>query len=305
MVHIPVLIDAVLEAAAGVTATPRRGQRLWGIDGTAGAGGHASAVLESQPDWDLLCTDQDEAMLAIATENLAGFGARVALQVARISQLGDLVQSGEAPFEGPPAWMLFDLGVASLHLDERERGFSFLADAELDMRMDRSRERTAADIVNTWSEEDLANLFYEEGDERRSRPVAKAIVTARRRTPIRRTLLLADIVERVVGGSGKIHGATRVFQALRREVNREGAELEAALQLALDELAVGGVLAVISFHSGESRVVKQWMAREAKAGRFELLWKKPCRAGELERRSNPRARSAEVRAARKLDGGAA
>lgn len=305
MVHIPVLMDAVLEAAGAITAKPSPGGRLWGVDGTTGAGGHAGAVLDAVPELELFCTDQDEVMQGVAAENLASYGERAHLFRARISELGGLIASGAAPFEGQPAWMLFDLGVASLHLDERERGFSFLADAELDMRMDRRRERTAADIVNTWSEEDLANLFYEEGDERRSRSAAKAIVEARRRTPIRRTLLLADIVERAVGGSGKIHGATRVFQALRREVNREGAELEAALELARAELRPGGVVAVISFHSGESRVVKRWMAHEAREGRFELLWKKPRRASEAERRSNPRARSAELRAARRLPGGAA
>jgi 16S rRNA (cytosine1402-N4)-methyltransferase len=300
MVHIPVLVEAVLEAAAGVTATPEPGQRLWGIDGTAGAGGHAGALLEAEPELDLLCTDQDDVMLGICAENLAPWGSRVATRRQRISELDDFLTEGEAPFDGQPAWMLFDLGVASLHLDEAERGFSFLADAELDMRMDCRREITAADIVNTWSEEDLANLFYAEGGERRSRAAAAAIVAARRRTPIRRTLLLADLVERAVGKSGKIHGATRVFQALRREVNREGTELEAALALGAKHLAPGGVLCLICFHSGEARVVKHWLQDEARAARFELLWKRPRRATELERRSNPRARSAEVRAARKL-----
>ena len=302
--HIPVVVQAVLEAAAGVTATANADQRLWGIDGTLGAGGHAAALLEAESRFDLLGCDQDDAMLELADAALAGFGERVATRRARVSELDELLEAGDVPFGGKPAWMLFDLGVASVHLDEAARGFSFQVDAELDMRMDLRRERTAADIVNTWSEEDLADLFYHEGDERRSRAAAAAIVAARRRTPIRRTLLLADLVERAVGKSGKIHGATRVFQALRREVNREGAELEAALALGAKWLAPGGVLCLISFHSGESRVVKQWMAEAARAGRFELLWKKPRRATELERRENPRARSAEVRAARQLGGAA-
>lgn len=300
MVHIPVLLEAVLDAAASVTAALDPMGRRWGIDGTLGAGGHAAALLEAHADFDLLGTDQDEAMLSIAQERLATFGQRAVCQRARMTELDELLRSGELPFHGQPAWMLFDLGVSSLHLDEAERGFSFQADAELDMRMDRRRERTAADLVNTWSAEDLADLFWREGDERRSRQVAAAIVEARRRAPIRRTLMLADLVARAAGGGGKIHGATRVFQALRREVNREGAELAAALALAAEHLAPGGVLAVLSFHSGESREVKRWMLGEAKAGRFELLSKKPRKATESERRTNPRARSAELRAARRL-----
>jgi len=300
MVHIPVLLDAVLGAAASVTAAPDPMGRLWGIDGTLGAGGHAAALLEAHPEFDLLGTDQDEAMLSIAEACLGTFGARVVTKRARATELDELLRAGELPFQGAPAWMLFDLGVSSLHLDEAERGFSFQADAELDMRMDRRRERTAADIVNTWSTEDLADLFWREGDERRSRQVAAAIGEARRRAPIKRTLMLADLVQRAVGGGGKIHGATRVFQALRREVNREGAELDAALALAVEHLAPGGVLAILSFHSGESRAVKHWMAGEVRAGRFELLSKKPQRATEFERRANPRARSAELRAARRL-----
>lgn len=300
MVHVPVLLTEVREAFAAVRAA--EGDGVWGLDGTLGAGGHATAVLEERADFGLLGTDQDEEMLAIATLRLAPFEERVAVRRARITELDALLEAGDHPFEGRPSWMLFDVGVASLHLDKGERGFSFGADAELDMRMDQRREHTAADIVNTWSEGDLADLFYHEGDERRSRQVAAAIVEARRRAPIGRTLALADIVERVVGRGGKIHGATRVFQALRREVNREGAELEAALELGRKWLAPGGVLAVIGFHSGENRVVKQWMATEVADGRFELVFKKPKRATHTEVRQNPRARSAELRAARRLGG---
>lgn len=300
MVHVPVLLAEVRQAFCELDVVGS----VWGIDGTLGAGGHGAAMLAERDDFALLGTDQDEEMLAIARANLAPFGERVVTRRARISELDALLASGDVPFEGRPAWMLFDLGVASLHLDKGPRGFSFGADAELDMRMDLRRELTAADIVNTWTADDLADLFYNEGDERRSRQVAAAICEARRRAPIRRTLLLADLVERVVGRSGKTHGATRVFQALRREVNREGAELEAALELAAKWLAPGGVLAVIGFHSGETRAVKRWMTAEVESGRFELVFKKPLRASHGEVRANPRARSAELRAARRLGGAA-
>ena len=300
MVHLPVLMDEVLEASRALDVEAG----AWGLDGTLGAGGHAAAVLDAHPELSLLGTDHDDELLAIAGANLARFGARAATRRARISQLDELLDNQDHPYEGRPAWMLFDLGVASLHLDAGPRGFSFGADAPLDMRMDRRRDTTAADLVNTWSEADLADLFYVEGGERRSRPIAAEIVRARRRAPILRTLFLADLVERITGRTGKIHGATRVFQALRREVNREGAELEAALALGAKWLAPGGVLAVIGFHSGECRVVKRWMAAEVKAGRFELVFKKPLRATHAEVRENPRARSAELRAARRVGGAA-
>jgi 16S rRNA (cytosine1402-N4)-methyltransferase len=240
-------------------------------------------------------------MLAVARAALAPYGERVVTSQLRISELEAAFAAGEAPFEGPPAAMLFDVGVASPHLDQGERGFSFQVDAPLDMRMDRRREQTAADIVNHWPETELADLLFQEGDERRSRQVAAAIVATRRRAPILRTGLLADLVARAVGGGGgKIHPATRTFQALRREVNREGAELDAALELGEAHLAPGGLLAVIGFHSGENRVVKTWSREAERRGAFERVQKKPVVADDAERRSNPRARSAELRVLRRL-----
>jgi len=300
MHHIPVLLEGVRRTLAEVLGATG----AWLLDGTLGAAGHSSVLLGDFPDLRVWGTDQDDQMLAVAQDVLASFGVRAVTTRARISELADLFASGDVPFEGAPAAMLFDVGVASPHLDQPERGFSFQADAPLDMRMDLRREVTAADIVNTWSPEDLADLLFSEGDERRSRQVAAAIVDARRRSPIQRTGLLADIVEGVVGG-GRIHGATRTFQALRREVNREDAELRAALELGERQLAPGGLLAVIGFHSGENRVVKRW-AREAESrGTFERVHKKPLIADAAERRENPRARSAELRVLRRLDGGAA
>ncbi|MDF1800795.1 MAG: 16S rRNA (cytosine(1402)-N(4))-methyltransferase RsmH [Planctomycetota bacterium] len=300
MHHIPVLLEATRRTLADVLGATG----AWLLDGTLGAAGHSSVLLGDFPGLRVWGTDQDDQMLAVAQEALASFGDRAVTTRARISELGELFAAGDVPFEGAPAAMLFDVGVASPHLDQPERGFSFQADAPLDMRMDLRREVTAADIVNTWPADDLADLLFTEGDERRSRQVAAAIVEARRRSPIQRTGLLADLVEGVVGG-GRIHGATRTFQALRREVNREDAELRAALELGERQLAPGGLLAVIGFHPGENRVVKRW-AREAESrGAFERVHKKPIVADAAERRENPRARSAELRVLRRLDGGAA
>ena len=182
---------------------------------------------------------------------------------------------------GRVSGMLLDLGASSLQLDTPERGFSFSADAPLDMRMDPDRPRTAADIVNRWDEDDLADLFFHEGGETRSRRVAAAIVEARRRAPLLRTLALADLIERTLGRA-KLHPATRVFQALRRAVNEEGEELGAGLAVARDWLVDGGRLAVISFHSGEDAVVKRFLSEGAAEGEWRLAGRKPLRPGQAE-----------------------
>ncbi len=291
--HLPVLPARVVE----VLAEALKAIGAWLLDGTLGGAGHSSLLLETCPDLRVWGTDQDADMLAMAAERLAPFGDRAVTSRARISELDQRFAAGEVPFEGAPAAMLFDVGVASPHLDRPERGFSFQADAPLDMRMDLRREVTAAGIINQWPEGELADLFYQEGGERRSRAIAKRICEARRRAPIVRTATLADLVASAIGGGGKIHPATRVFQALRRAVNDEGPELEAALDAGLDFLGDGGVLAVISFHSGEDRVVKQWMTKQVKAGEFEAITKKPIQATYEETKGNPRARSAKLRAA--------
>jgi|FLOH01.1.fsa_nt_gi 16S rRNA (cytosine1402-N4)-methyltransferase len=295
--HSPVLVDGVLSCLEVAFRCQPEG---WLVDGTLGAGGHTASILEQFPGARVLGCDQDPQMQVIAQERLAPFGERVAFAHARFSELSEILRDDAdfpAPFDGLPIGMLFDVGVASPHLDLPERGFSFQADGPLDMRMDVRREVTAADIINLWPEVELANLFYEEGGERRSRAIAKLLVQVRRRGAIMRTRTLADLIASVVGGGGKIHPATRVFQALRRAVNEEGPELEAALLAGQDFLPDGGVLAVISFHSGEDRVVKQWLAKEIAAGNFEKITKKPIQASHQETRSNPRARSAKLRAA--------
>lgn len=291
-VHTPVLVQAVLSSFAG--ENPTETLEGWIVDGTLGAAGHARHVLETFPGVRLFGIDQDPEILRVAERELAPFGERVVTRRARVSQLAELLH--DEGIEGAVGFLL-DLGASSLHFDRAERGFSFQADGPLDMRMDPDRERTAADIVNQWDEEDLADLFYYEGGEHGSRRVASAIVEARRRVPFLRTGALADVIARALGGgrAQRIHPATRTFQALRRAVNEEGEELIAGLEIAQESLADGGRLVVISFHSGEDAIVKRFLAERAREGIWLPVSKKAIGPETTERRANPRARSARLR----------
>ncbi|HED65224.1 MAG TPA: 16S rRNA (cytosine(1402)-N(4))-methyltransferase RsmH [Planctomycetes bacterium] len=292
-IHVPVLLEETLEALRGERAVEEL--EGWILDGTLGAGGHARAILEAFPNVRLFGVDQDPEILELAAQNLAPFGDRARIARGRISRLCALC--GEARIE-EAVGVLFDLGASSLQLDRPERGFSFQFDGPLDMRMDPTRRRTAAAIVNDWDEADLADLFYYEGGERRSRRVARAIVEARRRTPFQRTAALADVVAEALGGKrGRIHPATKVFQALRRAVNEEGDQLVRGLRIAEHVLVDGGRLVILTFHSGEDGVVKRTLRERAREGHWQLVGKKPLGPGATERRSNPRARSARLRAA--------
>lgn len=294
-VHIPVLGQEVVSLLGGRSDSLKASGLI--VDATLGAGGHTALLLEALAGVRVLGTDQDPEILDLARKRLKPFGDRVRFEHARFSNLAPLLRKLRC--DRPIGWLM-DVGVSSLQLDRPSRGFSFQADGPLDMRMDPARERTAADIVNTFSEQQLADLFYQEGDEHRSRPIAAAIVKARQRVPFKRTGVLADLIVATVGSGGRTHPGTKVFQALRRAVNAEGEELLEGLHAAEDCLAHGGVLAVITFHSGEDAVVKQYMANGAKAGRFELLSKKGVAASRDEIRSNPRSRSARVRAVMRL-----
>ena len=291
--HIPVLPAQIVETFRGLDASLRSG---WIVDATLGLGGHTELLLESLPEIRVLGVDHDPSALALSRARLERFGARVRLCRGRFSELSRVLSEAHI---GLPVGMLFDLGVSSMQLDVAERGFSFQNDGPLDMRMDPSRDRNAADIVNHWDESDLADLFFYEGGETRARRIARTIVEARRRAPFLRTAPLADVVANALGasGKGKIHPATRVFQALRRAVNEEGDELLAALETAENWLADGGRLAVIAFHSGEDGEVKRFLAARAREQRFTLLVKKPIEPDYAERRSNPRSRSARLRLA--------
>jgi len=307
-VHVPVLLAETMDGLQ-----PRPGGLY--IDGTVGLGGHAAAILErSSPDGRLLAIDRDPQALEQARWRLAQFGDRVVLAQARFDALGKVASRyGFRSVQG----ILLDLGVSSLQLEDAERGFSFQHDGPLDMRMGPDAPITAEEIVNTWAEEELAHILYAYGEERRSRRVARAIVEAR---PLRTTRELATVVAKAVGGggrssSGRIHPATRTFQALRIAVNAELEALEAGLPQATALLAPGGRLAVIAFHSLEDRIVKQFMARESTdclcpprqptctcghRATLRRVTHKPVRPGAEEVARNPRSRSARLRVAERL-----
>lgn len=302
--HEPVLYHEIILALQ-----PRPGGYY--VDGTVGAGGHAKGILEaSSPDGKLLGLDLDPQALTLAKEHLAPFGDRVTLKRASYpTMLEQLEALGWETVHG----IVFDLGLSSMQLDTPERGFSFRSEAPLDMRFDPQAETSAADLVNNWPEADLADLIYRYGEERRSRQIARAIVAAR---PIFTTTQLANVVAKV-NRSGKkgIHPATLTFQALRIATNQELDAIERVLPIAIKVLAPGGCLAVISFHSLEDRIVKQFFRRESqdclcpprqpictcdhKAILTELT-RKPIRPSEAEIYENPRARSARLRVAKKL-----
>jgi 16S rRNA (cytosine1402-N4)-methyltransferase len=298
--HVPVLGAEIVAIFRGLDRAQASG---WIVDATVGAGGHSELLLEALPDVRVLGVDQDPAAVELAERRLYGrgrFAARARVCRGRLSQLARVIRDERAE---PVIGMLFDLGVSSVQLAAAERGFSFQHDGPLDMRMDPSRDRTAADIVNHWDERDLADLLFYEGGESRARSVARAIVAGRRRAPFLRTSALADAITQAVGrapGASKIHPATRSFQALRRAVNEEGEELQAGLAAADLCVAAGGRLAVISFHSGEDREVKRFFASRVRDGRWRAITPKPLEASAEERRANPRSRSARLRAGERL-----
>ena len=308
--HRPVLYKEIIHALQ-----PRRDGFY--VDATVGAGGHAWGLLHaSAPTGRLLGLDVDPQALELARLKLAEFGERAILVRASYTTLGEqLAALGWSAVDG----ILLDLGMSSMQVDTPERGFSFLADAPLDMRFDPDNPVRAADLVNGLPESELADLLFKYGEERRSRQVARAIVAAR---PLHTTRQLAQLVAQAVtrGGRGRrqqgIHPATRTFQALRIAVNNELEALEIALPQAVAALAPGGRLAVISFHSLEDRIVKQYFRRESqdcicpprqpvctcghKATVKEVI-RRPVMPQAAEIEANPRSRSARLRVAEKLN----
>ena len=284
MEHRPVLLAEVLGFLAGTDL------RLV-LDATVGLGGLARAVLEAYPEVRVVGLDWDTDMLKAARERLGDLQARVQLHHAAFA---DLEETLDRAGLGSVDAALFDLGVSSPQLDVAERGFSFRKDGPLDMRMDRTRGQTAADLVRHLPERELGNLIYELGGERSSRRVAAAIVAERRRAPIDTTGRLAEVVRRAVRGRGRIDAATRTFQALRMAVNDELGQLRGGLDAAANRVRPGGRILAISFHSGEDRIVKNFFRGDP---RLDVLTKKVVRPGVAEARANPRARSAKLRAA--------
>jgi 16S rRNA (cytosine1402-N4)-methyltransferase len=276
------VVDLLLAGASGTGRTV--------MDMTVGAGGHAAALLEAGAE-QVIGIDRDPVALDAARTRLAAYGDRVRTEHRRFSQVG------EAEAMGPLHGVLFDLGVSSMQLHEPSRGFGYRADGPLDMRMGEGGV-TAAELVNTLPEGELADLLFELGDERRSRRIARAIVRARDRARIETTGELAGIVVSAVGRRpGGPHPARRTFQALRIAVNRELEELAASLPRAVGLLEPGGRVVVISYHSLEDRIVKRAFREDV---RLRILTKKPLRPSEQEIARNPRARSARLRAAERV-----
>ena len=303
-VHIPVLLNEAIEA---LRVQP--GGRY--VDCTVGEGGHAAAILEkSSPGGQLLAIDADPQAIAVARRRLLPYGKSALLVNDDFKNLEGICSSLDFhPVHG----ILFDLGLSSFQLGNRGRGFSFQLDAPLDMRFNPSEELTAATIVNTFPEQELATIIERYGEEHRSRQIARSIVASR---PLSTTLELATVVERAVGIRGRIHPATRTFQALRIAVNQELDRLEEALKQALNLLGIGGRLVVISFHSLEDRMVKGYLREESQdclcppqtpvcvcghTATLELITRKAITPSLDEIRANPRSRSAKMRVAERIE----
>lgn len=298
------------EVVASLAAT--NGQRF--IDGTLGAAGHAAAILQELPHCHLIGIDRDPFAIQAARKRLAPFAQRAICVRGRFSNMVAIAaEHGWDCVDG----VLLDIGVSSPQIDDPQRGFSFRFDGPLDMRMDPDDPVSAATILNEYSEEELADIFYHYGEERMARRVARAVVARRAEQPWERTEDFAELLERIIGRTHQ-HGlppATRCFQALRIAVNHELDELRDGLQAALSLLSPGGRLAVISFHSLEDRIVKHFMRHEAatcvcpaglpictcdkKAG-LTIISKKTITASAAELANNPRAASAKLRVAEKI-----
>lgn len=295
--HQPVLVEPIMSLMA-----PHLGERY--IDATAGYGGHTTAILDAIGNTGhAILLDKDPEAIAHLHNKFATQNNVSIIQTSFVDYQWE---------ENSAELILFDLGVSSVQLDKPERGFSFNTEAPLDMRMNPNSEITAYDIVNNYSEQDLANTIFQFGEETRSRAIARAIVSRRVSQPIATTTELAEIVRHVVRGKSKIDPATKTFQAIRIAVNNELMELQEALPKAAQALTVGGRLGVISFHSLEDRIVKQFFktlttpetdyitGAVTKPAQFKVVTKKPI-VGTIESDNNPRARSAKLRIVEKTN----
>ncbi len=301
--HRPVLAEEAVELLA-----PRAGALV--VDATLGGGGHTEAILRTGAD--VLALDQDLDAIEYATQRLAQFGGRVTLRRSNFRNAGSVLDDlGITRIGGA----LLDIGVSSRQLENGERGFSVMRNGPLDMRMDPRQELTAAIVVNEHSEEELTRLFREYGEEPAARRIASQLVKTRKAAPFTETMQLAKAVEKIVGRHGRRHPATQVFQALRMEVNDELGALTEGLRMLTDRLESGARIAVITFHSLEDRIVKNFfrdLSREwldqpnwpepQRNPQFALrpITSKPVEANENEQRLNPRSRSAKLRVAEKI-----
>ena len=327
VIHTPVLLEETIHYLA-----PRAPGELM-IDATLGEGGHSAAFLERFPELYIAGIDADGEIQARARERLAPFGQRIRLYKRWADDFFT-----DYPVDLPfPDTILFDLGISLFHYEGSGRGFSFMRDEYLDMRLDTSSGKTAADLIASLSEKDFADLLYNNAGERFSRRIASAVHSAKKQNPITSTTALAELVAASVPASyrhGSIHPATRTFQALRMAVNNEADNLPSMLEKALEKLKIGGRMGVISFHSGEDRKVKNFFREKSRdctqpdmtTGRgharlsiqpdapisrsvgicpVKILTRKPISAGDEECRKNPPSRSAKFRAVEKIDTGVA
>jgi len=293
--HVPVLLEESLNflnvRAGGVM-----------VDATLGFGGHSLAIARRLGgSGRLICFDRDEQAMELAKARLAGLAQELSGEMPTVEFVGrPFSEIAEVVLPGTLDGLLADFGVSSMQLDEAHRGFSFRSDGPLDMRMDTRKGLTAEQVVNQADEEDLANLIYEFGEERRSRRIARAIVRAR---PLSTTAELARVISAVappIKGE-HLHPATKTFQALRIRVNDELGEIQTLLKSAGSLLRPGGRVVMISFHSLEDRLVKDSFRESARLGELEILTKKPVTAIEQEALRNPRSRSAKLRAAERIE----
>lgn len=305
--HKPVLVKEVLDYLL-----TERSKVIF--DATVGTGGHAEAILaDSSYRGELICTDRDKEALRIAGRRLLRYRDRIRLAHLRFSQITDFLGKSNT---GLVSGFLFDLGLCSLHLQDKIRGFSFQLDGPLDMRMDQTQSKTALQVVNQYSPTQLAEVFWRFGQERLSRPIAKAIANRRRRKTIQSTRELREVVEPVLNPRHRIKSLARVFQAIRIEVNGELTELKQGLKQAINSLAPGGRLVVISYHSLEHRMIREKLRREsggcvcppnlpvcsckAKAS-LRIITPQPIIPSGQERQENPQSRSAKLWATEKLE----
>ena len=308
--HVPVMLTEVLDLLAPALSTPGAIH----VDGTLGMGGHAEAVLEANPDVRLIGIDRDPQALKLAGERLARFGERATLVHATNDEIGEVLD--DLDIETVTS-SFFDLGVSSLQLDETERGFAYAHDAPLDMRMDPTVGMTAAEVLNTYEARDLARVLSEYGEERFARKIAGAIVREREVTPFATSGRLVELLRATIpmaSQRGGGHPAKRTFQALRIEVNEELAGWSRALPAALDRLAIGGRIAVLSFHSLEDRITKRALAAGATSTaphglpvelpehqpELRLLTRGAMTPGEAELETNSRSASVRLRAAERI-----
>src|SRR5271156_4251475 len=260
------------------------------VDATTGLGGHTALIAQRLTSGLVIANDRDQLSLAMARENTREWAGRIRFHHGAFQDLAEaLAQAGFEKADG----LLADLGVSRYQLTAAERGFSFLSDGPLDMRMDQTAGNTAADLGNQTSERALADLIFQLGEERRARRIARAIVRAR---PIRSTLHLADVVERAVHRTGRLHPATQTFMALRMVVNDEPGELDRLLRFGPELLNSGGRMVVISFMSIDDRKVKERFKELGKEGRVDILTKRPLQPSDEETARNPASRSAKLRA---------